>query len=46
MWRAITVVPGNVTAEMGLENALRMVSLANRCDFPWRLGRGILFFRS
>jgi hypothetical protein len=24
--RAITVVPGNVTAEQGLENALRMVS--------------------
>ncbi len=32
--RAITVVPGNVTAEMGLDNALRMVSLANRCDIP------------
>ncbi|GAC1505647.1 MAG: nucleoside hydrolase [Terriglobales bacterium] len=32
--RAITVVPGNVTAEMGLENALRMVSLAGRCDIP------------
>src|SRR5437879_5502454 len=32
--RAITVVPGNVTVEMGLENALRMVSLANRCDIP------------
>jgi len=32
--RAITVVPGNVTAEQGLENALRMVSLANRCDIP------------
>src|SRR5512133_3990417 len=32
--RAITVVPGNVTAQMGLENALRMVSLANRCDIP------------
>jgi purine nucleosidase len=32
--RAFTVVPGNVTAEMGLENALRMVSLANRCDIP------------
>ena len=32
--RALTVVPGNVTAEMGLENALRMVSLANRCDIP------------
>jgi purine nucleosidase len=32
--RAITVVPGNVTAAQGLENALRMVSLANRCDIP------------
>jgi purine nucleosidase len=32
--RAITVVPGNVTAQMGLENAMRMVSLANRCDIP------------
>jgi inosine-uridine nucleoside N-ribohydrolase len=31
---AITVVPGNVTAEQGLDNALRMVSLANRCDIP------------
>ena len=26
--RALTVVPGNVTLEMGVENALRMVSLA------------------
>ena len=32
--RALTVVPGNVTLEMGLDNALRMVSLANRCDIP------------
>ena len=32
--RAITVVPGNVTAKQGLENALRMASLANRCDIP------------
>lgn len=32
--QAITVVPGNVTAKQGLENALRMVSLANRCDIP------------
>jgi purine nucleosidase len=30
--RALTIVPGNVTAAQGLENALRMVSLANRCD--------------
>jgi inosine-uridine nucleoside N-ribohydrolase len=36
--RAITVVPGNVTAAMGLENALRMVSLANRCDIPIAAG--------
>ena len=36
--RAITVVPGNVTAPMGLENALRMVSLANRCDIPVAAG--------
>ena len=36
--RAITVVPGNVTAAMGLENALRMVSLANRCDVPVAAG--------
>jgi inosine-uridine nucleoside N-ribohydrolase len=31
---AITVVPGNVTARQGLENALRLVSLAGRCDIP------------
>lgn len=30
--RALTVVPGNVTAKQGLENALKLVSLANRCD--------------
>jgi purine nucleosidase len=36
--RAITVVPGNVTAARGLENALRMVSLANRCDIPVAAG--------
>src|SRR5579872_6836364 len=32
--RALTVVPGNVTAQQGLQNALKMVSLANRCDIP------------
>src|SRR5690349_24094324 len=32
--RAITVVPGNVTAGQALENALRMVFMANRCDIP------------
>src|SRR5579871_6842394 len=31
---AITVVPGNVTAEMGLANALKLTTLANRCDIP------------
>lgn len=32
--RALTVVPGNVTAAQGLENALKLASLANRCDIP------------
>ena len=36
--RAFTVVPGNVTAEQGLDNALRMVSLANRCDIAIAAG--------
>jgi inosine-uridine nucleoside N-ribohydrolase len=36
--RAITVVPGNVTAAQGLENTLRMVSLAKRCDIPIAAG--------
>lgn len=36
--RAITVVPGNVVARQGLDNALRMVSLANRCDVPVAAG--------
>jgi len=36
--RAVTVVPGNVTVEQGLDNALRMVSLANRCDIPVAAG--------
>lgn len=31
---AITVVPGNVVAKQGLENARKLVSLANRCDVP------------
>ena len=29
---AITVVPGNVAASQGLQNALKLVSLAGRCD--------------
>lgn len=36
--RAITVVPGNVTARQGLDNALKMISLANRCDIPVAAG--------
>jgi len=36
--RAITVVPGNVTASQGLDNAMRMASLANRCDIPVAAG--------
>jgi len=32
--RALTVVPGNVTGKQGLENALKIVSLAGRCDIP------------
>lgn len=35
---AFTVVPGNVVAEQGLENALKLVSLANRCDIPVAAG--------
>ena len=31
---ALTVVPGNVEAWQGLENALKLTSLANRCDLP------------
>jgi purine nucleosidase len=35
---ALTVVPGNVTAQQGLENALKLVSLANRCDIAVAAG--------
>jgi len=31
---ALTVVAGNVTASVGLDNALKVVSLARRCDVP------------
>src|SRR5437879_9051912 len=31
---ALTVVPGNVDASQGLENALKLASLAGRCDLP------------
>ncbi|MBI4165058.1 MAG: nucleoside hydrolase [Acidobacteria bacterium] len=32
--RALTVVAGNVVVGQGVENALKMVSLAGRCDIP------------
>src|ERR1700721_1843568 len=32
--RAITIVAGNVAADLGLENALKVMSLAGRCDIP------------
>jgi len=35
---AITVVPGNVDGKQGLENALKLVSVANRCDVPVAVG--------
>ena len=35
---ALTVVPGNVEAWQGLENALKLTSLANRCDLPVAAG--------
>jgi inosine-uridine nucleoside N-ribohydrolase len=35
---ALTVVPGNVDGKQGLENALRIASLAQRCDLPVALG--------
>lgn len=35
---AITTVPGNVTAPQALENALKLVSLAGRCDIPVAAG--------
>ena len=36
--KALTVVAGNVVVEQGLENALKLVSLAHRCDV--RVARG------
>ena len=35
---AFTVVPGNVDARQGLDNALKIVSLADRCDVPVAAG--------
>jgi inosine-uridine nucleoside N-ribohydrolase len=31
---AFTVVPGNVDGKQGLENALKLLSIAGRCDIP------------
>jgi len=36
--RALTVVPGNVRLAQGMDNTLRMLSLANRCDIPVSAG--------
>ena len=35
---ALTVVPGNVVVEQGLANALKLVSVAGRCDVPVAAG--------
>ena len=35
---ALTVVAGNVTATVGLDNALKIISLAGRCDLPVAAG--------
>src|SRR5579864_256906 len=39
--RAITIVAGNVTSELGLENALKVMSLAGRCDISVAKGAEI-----
>ncbi|MGH9704187.1 MAG: nucleoside hydrolase, partial [Candidatus Acidiferrales bacterium] len=43
--QALTVVPGNVTARQGLENALKLISLAGRCDIPVAAGAQHPFFQ-
>jgi purine nucleosidase len=35
---AITAVPGNVVAKQSIENALKLVSVAGRCDIPVAAG--------
>jgi inosine-uridine nucleoside N-ribohydrolase len=35
---ALTVVPGNINGQQGLENALKIVTLAGRCDVPVAAG--------
>ncbi len=36
--QAVTVVPGNVPLALGVENARKIVSLADRCDIPVAAG--------
>jgi purine nucleosidase len=36
--QALTVVPGNVALQRAMENALKLVSLADRCDIPVAAG--------
>jgi purine nucleosidase len=43
--RAITIVAGNVTVDLGLENALKVMSLAGRCDIPVAKGAGHPLFQ-
>ncbi|MBI4462297.1 MAG: nucleoside hydrolase [Acidobacteria bacterium] len=38
--QAVTVVPGNVPLSQGVENALKVASLADRCDIPVAAGAG------
>ncbi len=38
--KALTVVAGNVVVDQGVENALKLVSLAHRCDVPVARGAG------
>jgi inosine-uridine nucleoside N-ribohydrolase len=38
--KALTVVAGNVVVEQGVQNALKLVSLAGRCDVPVARGAG------
>ena len=35
---ALTIVPGNVNGDQGLENALKLVSVAGRCNVPVAAG--------
>src|SRR5215467_11928618 len=43
--KALTVVPGNVTAKQGVQNALKLVSLANRCGVPVAAGAQLPLFQ-